>query len=150
KILTKIVAEEGPDLVILGKQAIDDDSNQTGQMLGALLGWPQGTFASEVKTEDGKIHVTREVDGGLQTVALQAPAIITTDLRLNEPRYASLPNIMKAKKKPIDEKTPEDFGVDITPRLTVVKVTEPPVREAGEKVEDVSTLVSKLKTAGAI
>ncbi|MEL7480218.1 MAG: electron transfer flavoprotein subunit beta/FixA family protein [Pseudomonadota bacterium] len=150
KILTKIVAEEGPDLVILGKQAIDDDSNQTGQMLGALLGWPQGTFASEVKTEDGTIHVTREVDGGLQTVALQAPAIITTDLRLNEPRYASLPNIMKAKKKPIDEKTPEDFGVDITPRLTVMKVTEPPVREAGEKVEDVSTLVSKLKTAGAI
>jgi len=150
KILAKIVGEESPDLVILGKQAIDDDSNQTGQMLGALLGWPQGTFASEVKAEGGKTHVTREVDGGLQTVALDGPAIVTTDLRLNEPRYASLPNIMKAKKKPIDEKTPADFGVDIAPRLSVVKVTEPPVREAGEKVEDVATLVAKLKTAGAI
>ena len=150
KILAKIVGEESPDLVILGKQAIDDDSNQTGQMLGALLGWPQGTFASEVKAEGGKTHVTREVDGGLQTVALDGPAIVTTDLRLNEPRYASLPNIMKAKKKPIDEKTPADYGVDISPRLSVVKVTEPPVREAGEKVEDVATLVEKLKTAGAI
>jgi len=150
KILEKIVQEESPDLVILGKQAIDDDSNQTGQMLAALLGWPQGTFASEVKAEGGKTHVTREVDGGLQTVALEGPAIVTTDLRLNEPRYASLPNIMKAKKKPIDEKTPADFGVDIAPRLSVVKVTEPPVREAGEKVEDVATLVAKLKTAGAI
>jgi len=150
KILEKIVGEENPDLVILGKQAIDDDSNQTGQMLAALLGWPQGTFASEVKAEGGKTHVTREVDGGLQTVALDGPAIVTTDLRLNEPRYASLPNIMKAKKKPIDEKTPADFGVDISPRLSVVKVTEPPVREAGEKVEDVATLVEKLKTAGAI
>ena len=146
KILEKIVGEEGPDLVILGKQAIDDDSNQTGQMLAALLGWPQGTFASEVKAEGGKTHVTREVDGGLQTVALEGPAIVTTDLRLNEPRYASLPNIMKAKKKPIDEKTPADYGVDISPRLSVVKVTEPPVREAGEKVEDVATLVEKLKT----
>ena len=150
KILEKIVGEEGPDMVILGKQAIDDDSNQTGQMLAALLGWPQGTFASEVKAEGGKIHVTREVDGGLQTVALEGPAIVTTDLRLNEPRYASLPNIMKAKKKPIDEKTPADYGVDIAPRLSVVKVTEPPVREAGEIVEDVATLVAKLKTAGAI
>ncbi len=150
KILEKVVGEETPDLVILGKQAIDDDCNQTGQMLAALLGWPQGTFASEVKAEGGKTHVTREVDGGLQTVALEGPAVVTTDLRLNEPRYASLPNIMKAKKKPIDEKTPADFGVDIAPRLSVVKVTEPPVREAGEKVEDVATLVEKLKTAGAI
>ena len=150
KILEKIVGEESPELVILGKQAIDDDSNQTGQMLAALLGWPQGTFASEVKSEGGKTHVTREVDGGLQTVALDGPSIVTTDLRLNEPRYASLPNIMKAKKKPIDEKSPTDYGVDIAPRLSVVKVTEPPVREAGEKVEDVATLVEKLKTAGAI
>ncbi|MEO1407319.1 MAG: electron transfer flavoprotein subunit beta/FixA family protein [Pseudomonadota bacterium] len=150
KILEKIVGEESPDLVILGKQAIDDDSNQTGQMLAALLGWPQGTFASEVKSEDGKLHVTREVDGGLQTVALDGPAIVTTDLRLNEPRYASLPNIMKAKKKPIDEISPADYGVDLAPRLTVVKVTEPPVREAGEKVEDVPTLIEKLKTAGAL
>jgi len=150
KILEKIVGEESPDLVILGKQAIDDDSNQTGQMLAALLGWPQGTFASEVKAEGGKTHVTREVDGGLQTVALDGPAIVTTDLRLNEPRYASLPNIMKAKKKTIDEKSPADYGVDIAPRLSVVKVTEPPVREAGEIVEDVATLVAKLKTAGAI
>jgi len=150
KILEKIVGEESPDLVILGKQAIDDDSNQTGQMLAALLGWPQGTFASEMKSEDGKLHVTREVDGGLQTVALDGPAIVTTDLRLNEPRYASLPNIMKAKKKPIDEKSPEDYGVDLAPRLTVVKVTEPPVREAGEKVEDVPSLVEKLKAAGAL
>ena len=148
KLLAKVVADESPDMVILGKQAIDDDSNQTGQMLGALLDWPQGTFASEVKAEVGKVHVTREVDGGLQTVALDGPAIVTVDLRLNEPRYASLPNIMKAKKKPIDMKTPEDYGVDIAPRLTVVKVTEPPVREAGEKVEDVATLVAKLKTAG--
>lgn len=148
KLLVKVVGEENPDMVILGKQAIDDDSNQTGQMLGALLGWPQGTFASEVKADGGKINVTREVDGGLQTVALEGPAIVTVDLRLNEPRYASLPNIMKAKKKPIDMKAPEDYGVDIAPRLTVVKVTEPPVREAGEKVEDVATLVEKLKTAG--
>ncbi|MEM9937417.1 MAG: electron transfer flavoprotein subunit beta/FixA family protein [Pseudomonadota bacterium] len=150
KLLEKVVGEESPDLVVLGKQAIDDDSNQTGQMLGALLGWPQGTFASEVKSDAGKVHVTREVDGGLQTVALEGPAIVTVDLRLNEPRYASLPNIMKAKKKPIDMKAPDDYGVDISPRLSVVKVTEPPVREAGEKVEDVPTLVEKLKTAGAI
>mmetsp|Transcript_21055 Transcript_21055/g.30838 ORF Transcript_21055/g.30838 Transcript_21055/m.30838 type:complete len:249 (-) Transcript_21055:129-875(-) len=148
KLLVKVVGEENPDMVILGKQAIDDDSNQTGQMLGALLGWPQGTFASEVKAHGGKINVTREVDGGLQTVALEGPAIVTVDLRLNEPRYASLPNIMKAKKKPIEMKEPSDYGVDIAPRLTVVKVTEPPVREAGEKVEDVATLVAKLKAAG--
>ncbi len=150
KLLAKVVAEESPDLVILGKQAIDDDCNQTGQMLGALLDWPQGTFASEVKIDGTKISVTREVDGGLQTVALDGPAIVTVDLRLNEPRYASLPNIMKAKKKPIDMKEPSDYGVDISPRLSVVKVTDPPVREAGEKVEDVATLVEKLKTAGAI
>jgi electron transfer flavoprotein beta subunit len=148
KLLVKVVGEENPDMVILGKQAIDDDCNQTGQMLGALLGWPQGTFASEVKADGGKINVTREVDGGLQTVALEGPAIVTVDLRLNEPRYASLPNIMKAKKKPIDMKEPSDYGVDIAPRLTVIKVTEPPVREAGEKVEDVATLVAKLKAAG--
>ena len=150
KLLVKVVEEESPDLVILGKQAIDDDSNQTGQMLGALLGWPQGTFASEVKKDGEKLLVTREVDGGLQTVALDGPAIVTVDLRLNEPRYASLPNIMKAKKKPLDTKEPADYGVDISPRLTVVKVTEPPVREAGEKVEDVPTLVAKLKAKGAI
>ena len=150
KLLKAVVAEESPELVILGKQAIDDDSNQTGQMLAALLDWPQGTFASKVEIADGKCNVTREIDGGLQTVALDMPAIVTTDLRLNEPRYASLPNIMKAKKKPIDMKEPGDFGVDIAPRLTVVKVTEPPAREAGEKVEDVATLVSKLKAAGAI
>ena len=150
KVLAKVVEEETPDMVILGKQAIDDDANQTGQMLGALLGWPQGTFASEVKSDGGKVHVTREIDGGLQTVALEGNAIVTTDLRLNEPRYASLPNIMKAKKKPIDMKAPEDYGVDLSPRLTIVKVTEPPVRQAGEKVEDVATLVGKLKTAGAV
>ena len=150
KILKGVVDAEGPDLVILGKQAIDDDSNQTGQMLAAMLDWPQGTFASEVAIADGKVSVTREVDGGLQTVALDGPAVVTTDLRLNEPRYASLPNIMKAKKKPIDAKTPDDYGVDISPRLSVVKVTEPPERQAGEKVEDVATLVAKLKQAGAI
>ncbi|MEQ8557836.1 MAG: electron transfer flavoprotein subunit beta/FixA family protein [Henriciella sp.] len=150
KILKGIVGEESPDLVILGKQAIDDDSNQTGQMLAALLDWPQGTFASEVVLEDGKANVTREIDGGLQTLSLQTPAIVTTDLRLNEPRYASLPNIMKAKKKPIDEKAPGDYGVETAARLSVVKVTEPPEREAGETVEDVSTLVSKLKAEGAL
>ena len=150
KILKGIVEAESPDLVILGKQAIDDDSNQTGQMLAALLDWPQGTFASEIVLEGGKAKVTREIDGGLQTLELQTPAIVTTDLRLNEPRYASLPNIMKAKKKPIDEKAPGDYGVDTANRLSVVKVTEPPVREAGEKVEDVATLVSKLKAKGAI
>ncbi len=134
KLLKAVVAEESPELVILGKQAIDDDSNQTGQMLAALLDWPQGTFANEVKVDGGKANVTREIDGGLQTVALDLPAIVTTDLRLNEPRYASLPNIMKAKKKPIDMKEIGDYGVDVAPRLTTVKVTEPPVREAGEIV----------------
>ena len=146
KLLHKVVTEENPGLVILGKQAIDNDNNQTGQMLGALLDWPQGTFASEVAFDDGKVHVTREVDGGLQTVALDLPAIVTTDLRLNEPRYASLPNIMKAKRKPLDIKEPGAFGVDTQPRLTVVKVTEPPKREAGIKVENVGQLVQKLKT----
>ena len=150
KLLAKVVEAETPDLVIVGKQAIDDDSNQTGQMLAALLDWPQGTFASEVKAEGGKVHVTREVDGGLQTVALDGPAVVTTDLRLNEPRYASLPNIMKAKKKPIDMKEPSEYSVDVAARLSVVKVTEPPEREAGEKVEDVAELVTKLKAAGAI
>ena len=150
KLLKAVVDEEAPELVILGKQAIDDDSNQTGQMLAALLDWPQGTFASKVEIADGKANVTREVDGGLQTVALDMPAIVTTDLRLNEPRYASLPNIMKAKKKPIDMKEIGDYGVDVAPRLTTVKVTEPPVREAGEIVEDVPTLVSKLKAKGAL
>ena len=137
-------------MVILGKQAIDDDSNQTGQMLAALLGWGQGTFASKVDLSGESVDVTREVDGGLQTVALKLPAIVTTDLRLNEPRYASLPNIMKAKKKPIDEKTPADFGVDVTPRLTVLKTTEPAGRTAGVKVADVTELVSKLKSAGVL
>jgi electron transfer flavoprotein beta subunit len=150
KLLAKVVAEENPDLVILGKQAIDDDSNQTGQMLAALLGWPQGTFAYKLEKDGGALKVTREVDGGLQTVKLALPAIVTVDLRLNEPRYASLPNIMKAKKKEIAEKAPEAYGVDITPRLTVVKVTEPAARAGGIKVEDVAALVAKLKTAGAV
>jgi electron transfer flavoprotein beta subunit len=150
KILKAIVDAEQPGLVILGKQAIDDDSNQTGQMLAALLNWPQGTFASKVVIEGDKILVTREVDGGLQTVKLNSPAIVTTDLRLNEPRYASLPNIMKAKKKPIDEKTPADFGVDVAPRLEVVKTVEPPGRKAGVKVGSVSELVGKLKEAGVL
>jgi electron transfer flavoprotein beta subunit len=150
KILAKIVEAEKPDLVITGKQAIDDDANQTGQMLAALLGWPQGAFASAVARDADRLKVTREVDGGLQTVSLELPAVVTTDLRLNEPRFASLPNIMKAKKKPIDTKAPADFGVDITPRLSVVKVAEPKKREAGEKVADVDTLIAKLKSAGAI
>jgi electron transfer flavoprotein beta subunit len=145
KLLAKVVEAEGPEMVVLGKQAIDDDSNQTGQMLGALLGWPQATFASEVQLADGKANVTREIDGGLQTISVELPAIVTTDLRLNEPRYASLPNIMKAKRKPIDAKTPDDFGVDIAPRLKVIKVSEPPKREAGVKVESVAELVDKLK-----
>jgi len=150
KILKKVVEEEQPGLVILGKQAIDGDNNQTGQMLAALLGWSQGTFASEIKQDGDKLMVTREIDGGLQTIKLATPAIVTADLRLNEPRYASLPNIMKAKKKPIDEKTTDDFGVDVTPRLTIVKVSEPAQREAGVKVETVQELVSKLKNeAGA-
>ena len=150
KILAKIVEEEQPQLVITGKQAIDDDSNQTGQMLAALLGWGQGTFAKTVELDSDSITVKREIDGGLQTVKLGLPAVVTTDLRLNEPRYASLPNIMKAKKKPMDEKTPADYGVDITKRLTTTNVSEPPVRQAGEKVEDVDALVAKLKTVGAI
>ncbi|MEH6662087.1 MAG: electron transfer flavoprotein subunit beta/FixA family protein [Parasphingorhabdus sp.] len=150
KILAKIVEEEAPKLVITGKQAIDDDSNQTGQMLAALLGWGQGTFANTVELDSDSITVKREIDGGLQTVKLNLPAVVTTDLRLNEPRYASLPNIMKAKKKPMDEKTPADYGVDISPRLTTITVTEPPVRQAGEKVEDVDALVAKLKAVGAI
>ena len=150
KILAKIVEAEQPQLVITGKQAIDDDANQTGQMLAALLGWPQGAFASAVAKDGDRLKVTREVDGGLQTVSLELPAVVTTDLRLNEPRFASLPNIMKAKKKPIDTKAPADYGVDVTPRLTVVKVAEPKKREAGEKVADVDTLIAKLKSAGAI
>ena len=150
KILAKIVEEEQPQLVITGKQAIDDDSNQTGQMLAALLGWGQGTFANTVELDSDSIIVKREIDGGLQTVKLNLPAVVTTDLRLNEPRYASLPNIMKAKKKPMDEKTPADYGVDITKRLTTTNVSEPPVRQAGEKVEDVDALVAKLKAVGAI
>ena len=150
KLLAKVVADEKPDLVLLGKQAIDDDSNQTGQMLAALLDWPQGTFAYKIEKDGDALKVTREVDGGLQTVKLQTPAVVTVDLRLNEPRYASLPNIMKAKKKEISEKSPADYGVDITPRLTVVKVTEPAARSGGIKVEDVAALVAKLKTAGAV
>jgi electron transfer flavoprotein beta subunit len=148
KILKAIVGEENPGLVILGKQAIDDDSNQTGQMLAALLGRPQGTFASKVEIDGDSVAVTREVDGGLETVKLSMPAIVTTDLRLNEPRYASLPNIMKAKKKPLDTKSPADYGVDIAPRLKTLKVAEPPVRSAGIKVPDVDTLVAKLKEMG--
>ena len=150
KILKALVEAEKPGLVILGKQAIDDDSNQTGQMLAALLGWPQGTFASKVAIDGDFISVTREVDGGLQTVKLKSPAIVTTDLRLNEPRYASLPNIMKAKKKPIDEKTPTDVGVDITPRLTVLKTVDPPGRKAGVKVASVAELVAKLKNEAGV
>ncbi len=148
KILKAIVDEETPGLVILGKQAIDDDSNQTGQMLAALLGRPQGTFASKVVIDGDSVSVTREVDGGLETVKLAMPAIVTTDLRLNEPRYASLPNIMKAKKKPLDNKTPADYGVETAPRLKTLKVSEPPVRQAGIKVEDVDALVAKLKEMG--
>jgi electron transfer flavoprotein beta subunit len=148
KILKAIVAEENPSLVILGKQAIDDDSNQTGQMLAALLGRPQGTFASKVEIDGDSVSVTREVDGGLETVKLSLPAIVTTDLRLNEPRYASLPNIMKAKKKPLDTKSPADYGVETAPRLKTLKVSEPPVRSAGIKVPDVDALVAKLKEMG--
>jgi len=150
KILKGVVDEEKPGLVILGKQAIDDDSNQTGQMLAALLGWSQGTFASKIAIEGDSVSVTREVDGGLQTVKLKAPAIVTTDLRLNEPRYASLPNIMKAKKKPIGEKTPGDYGVDTAPRLEVVKTTEPSGRKSGVKVKTVAELVEKLKNEAGV
>ncbi|MEM8697434.1 MAG: electron transfer flavoprotein subunit beta/FixA family protein [Pseudomonadota bacterium] len=148
KLLKGVVDEEAPQLVILGKQAIDDDSNQTGQMLAALLGWGQGTFANTVEVGDGSVDVKREIDGGLQTVKLNLPAIVTTDLRLNEPRYASLPNIMKAKSKPLDQKTPADYGVDTAPRLTTSNVSEPPKREAGEILEDVDALVTKLKEMG--
>ncbi|GGD84543.1 electron transfer flavoprotein subunit beta/FixA family protein [Croceicoccus mobilis] len=148
KILKAVAAEVEPGLIILGKQAIDDDSNQTGQMLAALMDLPQGTFASKVEVEGDHVSVTREVDGGLETVKLSVPAIITTDLRLNEPRYASLPNIMKAKKKPLGTKTPADYGVDIAPRLKTLTVAEPPVRQAGVKVADVDELVAKLKAMG--
>ena len=148
KILKAIVEEETPGLVVLGKQAIDDDCNQTGQMLAALLGRPQGTFASAVSVDGDSVTVTREVDGGLETVKLALPAIVTTDLRLNEPRYASLPNIMKAKSKPLATKAPADYGVDTAPRLKTLKVSEPPVRQAGIKVADVDALVAKLKELG--
>jgi electron transfer flavoprotein beta subunit len=150
KILAKIMEEEQPGLVILGKQAIDDDSNQTGQMLAALTGRPQGTFASAVEVSGDSVSVTREVDGGSETVSLKTPAIVTTDLRLNEPRYASLPNIMKAKSKPMAQKTPADYGVDVSPRLKTLKVSEPPVRSAGIKVADVDALVAKLKELGVV
>jgi electron transfer flavoprotein beta subunit len=145
KLLKAVIDEEKPDLVLMGKQAIDDDNNATGQMLAALLGWPQATFASKVEIEGSKAKVTREVDGGLQTLEVDLPAVVTADLRLNEPRYASLPNIMKAKKKPIDVKEATSFGIDITPRLTVLKVTEPPKRQGGVKVENAAELVDKLK-----
>ncbi|MFC5082109.1 electron transfer flavoprotein subunit beta/FixA family protein [Microvirga arabica] len=150
KILAKVVEQEKPDLIIMGKQAIDDDSNQTGQMLAALLGWPQGTFAFKVNVGEGSVDVTREVDGGLQMVGLKLPAIVTTDLRLNEPRYASLPNIMKAKKKPLDETSPETLGVDVAPRLKVVKTAEPGGRKAGVKVGSVAELVQKLKVEAGV
>jgi electron transfer flavoprotein beta subunit len=150
KILKGVIADEQPQMVIMGKQAIDDDCNQTGQMLAALLGWPQGTFASKVEPAGDSVNVTREVDGGLETLKLKLPAIVTTDLRLNEPRYPSLPNIMKAKKKPLDTRKPDDFGVDITPRLQVLKTTEPPQRKGGVKVADVAELVRKLKTEAGV
>jgi electron transfer flavoprotein beta subunit len=150
KLLKAVVDAERPELIILGKQAIDDDCNQTGQMLAALLGWPQGTFASKIALENGSISVTREVDGGLETVKLKMPAVVTTDLRLNEPRYPSLPNIMKAKKKPLDVKKPADFGVDIAPQLKVLKITEPASRKAGVRVGSVAELVAKLKTEAGV
>ena len=150
KILKALVEAEKPDVVILGKQAIDDDCNQTGQMLAALLGWPQGTFASKVEPQSGSIAVTREIDGGLETVKLNLPAVVTTDLRLNEPRYPSLPNIMKAKKKPLDVKKPQDLGVDTAPRLKVVKTAEPAARKGGVKVADVAELVRRLKTEAGV
>jgi electron transfer flavoprotein beta subunit len=150
KLLKALVDKEGPSLVILGKQAIDDDCNQTGQMLAALTGMPQGTFASKVEVSGDKVAVTREVDGGLETVSLSLPAVITTDLRLNEPRYVTLPNIMKAKKKPLDVLKPADLGVDVTPRIKTLKVSEPPKRGAGVKVADVAALVNKLKTEAKV
>ena len=150
KLLKAVVEKESAELVILGKQAIDGDNNQTGQMLSALLGWSQGTFVSRIKVEDDTVKATREVDGGLETVALKRPCVLTVDLRLNQPRYASLPNIMKAKKKPIETVTPEDLGVDVAPRLTVVQVVEPPPRKAGVKVESVAELVEKLKNEAKV
>ncbi len=150
KLLKAVVAKEAPQLVILGKQAIDDDSNQTGQMLAALLGWPQATFASKVKLEDGKATVTREVDGGLETIALKLPAVVTTDLRLNEPRYVTLPNIMKAKKKALETLKPDALGVDVAPRLQTLKVAEPPKRKAGVKVPDAKTLVERLRNEAKV
>jgi electron transfer flavoprotein beta subunit len=150
KILKGVVAAENPEIVILGKQAIDDDCNQTGQMLAALLGWPQATFTSKLEPGSGEAQITREIDGGLQMLKVKLPAVVTTDLRLNQPRYASLPNIMKAKKKPLDEKTPADYGVDTAPRLKVIKTEEPPKRQAGIKVGSPAELVAKLKEAGAL
>jgi electron transfer flavoprotein beta subunit len=150
KILKTIVEQESPQLVIMGKQAIDDDANQTGQMLAALLGWGQGTFASQVNVDGERLTVTREIDGGLQTLSLKLPAVVTTDLRLNEPRYASLPNIMKAKKKPLEETTPEAFGIDVAPRLRVLATTEPAKRQAGIKVSSVEDLVGKLKNEAGV
>jgi electron transfer flavoprotein beta subunit len=150
KLLKAVVDKENPDLIILGKQAIDDDCNQTGQMLAALLGWPQGTFASNLAFTDGKADVIREIDGGLETLSLAMPCVVTTDLRLNEPRYASLPNIMKAKKKPIDVMTPDDLGVDVTPRLEILKVEEPQGRDRGVIVADTAELVEKLRTEAKV
>ena len=150
KLLAALVAREKPDLVIVGKQAIDDDANQTGQMLAALTGMPQATFASKIAISDGQLQVTREVDGGLETISVRLPAVVTADLRLNEPRYVTLPNIMKAKKKPLDNVKPADLGVDVTPRIKTVKVGEPPARKAGIKVPDVATLVAKLKTEAKV
>ncbi|XP_071807063.1 electron transfer flavoprotein subunit beta-like [Asterias amurensis] len=150
KILAKIAQDEQADLLILGKQAIDDDCNQTGQMTAAHLDWAQGAFASEITLDDGHLVVVREVDGGLETIRIKMPAVVTADLRLNEPRYATLPNIMKAKKKPIAKKTPADFGVDITPKIEIIKVEDPPVRDAGVKVETVEDLIGKLKEAGVV
>ncbi len=150
KILKAVAAKENPDIVILGKQAVDGDNNQTGQMLAALLNWPQGTFASKVEKDGDRLKVTREIDGGLETVSLKLPAVVTTDLRLNEPRYAALPNIMKAKQKPLATMTPQDLGVDVTPRVKVLKVTEPPGRKAGVRVADVAELVTKLKNEAKV
>jgi len=150
KLLVALAKKENPDLIILGKQAIDDDCSQTGQMLAALLNWPQGTFASKVAIAEKNVQVTREIDGGLETLELTLPAVITTDLRLNEPRYASLPNIMKAKKKPIEEFSPDDLGVDVTPRIKTLRVDDPPPREGGRKVSSVSELVDKLKNEAGV
>ncbi len=150
KLMKAVVDKESPDLIIVGKQAIDDDSNQTGQMLAALLGWPQATFASKIEMADGGMTVDREIDGGLETINVNLPAVVSTDLRLNTPRYASLPNIMKAKKKPIDPMSPADLGVDVSPRLTTLKVVDPPKREAGVKVEDVAELVDKLRNEAKV